>query len=44
MQRAATSSARRSEKVVMAATGLVIYGFVIGHMVGNLQIYLGPRP
>jgi succinate dehydrogenase / fumarate reductase cytochrome b subunit len=31
------------KKVVMAATGLVLYGFVIGHMVGNLQIYLGPK-
>jgi succinate dehydrogenase / fumarate reductase cytochrome b subunit len=28
-------------KVVMAATGLVFYGFVLGHMAGNLQIYLG---
>ena len=27
----------------MAGTGLVLYGFVIGHMVGNLQIYLGPK-
>ena len=31
------------KKVVMAATGLVLYGFVIGHMLGNLQIYLGPK-
>jgi succinate dehydrogenase / fumarate reductase cytochrome b subunit len=30
-------------KVVMAVTGLVLYGFVIGHMLGNLQIYLGPK-
>ena len=29
-------------KIVMAVTGLVFYGFVLGHMVGNLQIYLGP--
>ncbi len=28
-------------KVVMAVTGLVLYGFVVGHMIGNLQIYLG---
>jgi succinate dehydrogenase / fumarate reductase cytochrome b subunit len=44
MQRAATlfgSSIGR--KVVMAATGLVLYGFVVGHMIGNLQIYLGPQ-
>ena len=31
------------QKVLMAATGVVLYGFVIGHMVGNLQVYLGPR-
>jgi succinate dehydrogenase / fumarate reductase, cytochrome b subunit len=31
------------KKVVMAATGLVLYSFVIGHMIGNLQIYLGPK-
>jgi succinate dehydrogenase / fumarate reductase cytochrome b subunit len=44
MQRAATffgSSIGR--KVVMAVTGLVLYGFVVGHMIGNLQIFLGPR-
>jgi succinate dehydrogenase / fumarate reductase cytochrome b subunit len=28
-------------KIVMALTGIVLFGFVIGHMVGNLQIYLG---
>jgi succinate dehydrogenase / fumarate reductase cytochrome b subunit len=27
----------------MAATGLVLYGFVVAHMVGNLQVYLGPE-
>jgi succinate dehydrogenase / fumarate reductase cytochrome b subunit len=27
----------------MAATGLVLYGFVVGHMLGNLQVYLGPE-
>ena len=31
------------KKVVMAATGIVLYGFVVGHMLGNLQIYLGPK-
>ncbi len=29
-------------KVVMALTGLVLFAFVIGHMLGNLQVYL-PR-
>ena len=31
------------KKVVMAVTGIVLVGFVIGHMVGNLQLYLGPE-
>lgn len=30
-------------KAVMAATGVVLVGFVVGHMLGNLQIYLGPE-
>jgi succinate dehydrogenase / fumarate reductase cytochrome b subunit len=29
-------------KAVMAVTGLILFGFVIGHMIGNLQVYL-PR-
>jgi succinate dehydrogenase / fumarate reductase cytochrome b subunit len=29
------------KKIVMAATGIVLVGFVVGHMVGNLKIYLG---
>jgi succinate dehydrogenase cytochrome b subunit len=29
------------KKVVMAVTGLVLLGFVVGHLVGNLQVYLG---
>jgi succinate dehydrogenase / fumarate reductase cytochrome b subunit len=29
------------KKALMAVTGLILFGFVIGHMVGNLQIYLG---
>jgi succinate dehydrogenase/fumarate reductase cytochrome b subunit len=28
-------------KAVMAATGIVLHGFVVAHMLGNLQIYLG---
>ena len=31
------------KKVVMAVTGIVLFGFVVGHMIGNLQVYLGPR-
>jgi succinate dehydrogenase / fumarate reductase cytochrome b subunit len=30
-------------KLVMAATGLVLFGFVVGHMLGNLQVFLGPE-
>jgi succinate dehydrogenase / fumarate reductase cytochrome b subunit len=29
------------KKVVMALSGIVLFGFVIGHMAGNLQLYLG---
>lgn len=29
------------KKTVMAVTGIIGVGFVIGHMIGNLQIYLG---
>jgi succinate dehydrogenase / fumarate reductase cytochrome b subunit len=28
-------------KLVMAVTGIVLVGFVCGHMIGNLQVYLG---
>ncbi|MGD2216709.1 MAG: succinate dehydrogenase cytochrome b subunit [Gemmatimonadales bacterium] len=28
-------------KIVMAVTGIVLVLFVIGHMIGNLQVYLG---
>jgi succinate dehydrogenase / fumarate reductase cytochrome b subunit len=30
-------------KVVMAATGAILVGFVIAHMIGNLQVYMGPE-
>ena len=29
------------KKVVMAVTGVVLVGFVIAHMAGNLKIFLG---
>lgn len=29
-------------KLVMAVTGIILFGFVVGHMLGNLQIYMGP--
>jgi succinate dehydrogenase / fumarate reductase cytochrome b subunit len=31
------------KKYVMAVTGSVLFLFVIGHLVGNLQIFLGPE-
>lgn len=31
-------------KVVMGLTGLVLWGFVLGHMVGNLQVFQGAEP
>lgn len=31
-------------KWIVALTGLGLFGFVIGHLVGNLQIFLGPEP
>ena len=27
----------------MAATGLILFGFVVAHMIGNLQAYAGPE-
>ena len=31
------------KKVVMAVTGLGLFGFVVVHMLGNLQVYLEPE-
>ena len=30
------------KKMIMAVTGLMLVGFVIAHMAGNLQVFLGP--
>lgn len=30
------------KKAVMAVTGFILVGFLVGHMLGNLQIFLGP--
>ena len=27
------------KKVVMAVTGVILFGYVVGHLLGNLQIY-----
>jgi succinate dehydrogenase / fumarate reductase, cytochrome b subunit len=29
------------KKILMAVSGLILYGFVVGHMVGNLKVYQG---
>ena len=31
------------KKVIMALTGVILFGYVLGHMIGNLQVYLGPE-
>ena len=31
------------KKAVMAVTGLVLFGFVVAHMIGNLTAYIGPE-
>src|SRR5688500_5087122 len=36
-------SSTLGRKYIMALTGLALFGFVVGHLVGNLQIFLGPE-
>src|SRR5262245_17726168 len=31
------------KKVIMALSGVILVGYVVGHMIGNLQVYLGPE-
>jgi len=31
------------KKAIMAITGVVLFGFVTGHLLGNLQVFLGPE-
>lgn len=31
------------KKVVMAVTGVILFLFVVGHLLGNLQIFAGPK-
>ena len=40
MPNASFVSSTIGRKVVMAVTGLVLFGFVIVHMIGNLQVFL----
>lgn len=44
MQRALTLyQTTIGKKVVMAVSGAIIVGFVVGHFLGNLNLYLGPE-
>ena len=36
-------SSSLGKKYIMAVSGLVLFLFVVGHLVGNLQIFLGPE-
>ena len=36
-------SSSLGRKFLMAATGLVLFGFVTGHLLGNLQVFLPPE-
>jgi succinate dehydrogenase / fumarate reductase cytochrome b subunit len=36
-------STSTGKKFLMAVSGLVLIGFVLGHLLGNLQIFLGPE-
>lgn len=31
------------KKIIIAATGIVLFSFVVGHLLGNLQIFQGPE-
>ncbi len=31
------------KKVIMAVTGFILSGFVLGHMIGNFQVFAGPE-
>ena len=32
-----------AKKAVMAVSGIVLFGFILGHMLGNLKLYQGPE-
>ncbi|HWR13691.1 MAG TPA: succinate dehydrogenase cytochrome b subunit [Terriglobales bacterium] len=31
------------KKAIMAVTGIILFGFVVGHLLGNLQVFQGPE-
>ena len=35
--------ATNGKKAVMAATGVMLFGYVVGHLAGNLQVFAGPE-
>lgn len=39
----ATLGSSIGKKVIVAVTGLLLIGFLVGHMVGNLQVFLEPE-
>jgi succinate dehydrogenase / fumarate reductase, cytochrome b subunit len=44
MQKAVTLfSTTIGKKAALAVSGMILFGFVLQHMVGNLQIFLGPE-
>jgi succinate dehydrogenase / fumarate reductase cytochrome b subunit len=44
MQRALTlHQTTIGKKVIMAISGIIIVGFTVGHMLGNMNLYLGPE-
>ncbi|RKY19650.1 MAG: succinate:quinone oxidoreductase [Planctomycetota bacterium] len=40
---AAATRSSLGRKMIVAVTGLMLLGFVIAHMLGNLQLFLGPE-
>lgn len=38
-----TFSTTIAKKAALAVSGMVLFGFTVGHMLGNLQIFLGPE-
>lgn len=38
-----TFSTTIGKKAALAVSGLVLFGFTVGHLLGNLQVFLGPE-
>jgi succinate dehydrogenase / fumarate reductase cytochrome b subunit len=32
------------QKLIMGVTGIILFAFIVGHLLGNLQIFSGPAP